>query len=138
MYLLDTMVISELRRPKPHGGVVEWLASVPNDRLHVCSVTFGEIQAGIEATREQDPAKAAQIEAFVDRIADGYGILPMDAVCFRAWARLMRHRSDAVAQDAMIAACAQIHGLTVATRNVKHFHDLGVPLVDPWTGAADS
>jgi hypothetical protein len=75
------------------------------------------------------------MEAFLDSAAAVYNALPMDAQCFRAWAKLMRGRSSAVAEDAMIAACAQTHGLTVVTRNTKHFRDLGVPLVNPQTAA---
>ena len=60
-FLLDTNVVSELRRPRPHGAVLAWLQGVDDADLHLASVTIGEIQAGIELTREQDPAKAAEI-----------------------------------------------------------------------------
>ena len=60
MYLLDTNVVSELRRPRPHGEVLEWIAGVPAEQLYISAVTVGEIQAGIEITREQDEAKAAE------------------------------------------------------------------------------
>ena len=60
-YLLDTNVVSELRRQRPHGGVVAWLQSLDDTQLHLSAVTLGEIQAGIELTREQDPAKAQEI-----------------------------------------------------------------------------
>jgi predicted nucleic acid-binding protein len=63
MYLLDTNVVSELRKPRPHGAVLAWIKSVPDSALHLCAVTLGEIQAGIELTRERDAAKAASIEA---------------------------------------------------------------------------
>lgn len=63
MYLLDTNVVSELRKPRPHGAVVAWLRSVDDANLHLSTVTLGEIQAGIELTREQDPQKAVEIEA---------------------------------------------------------------------------
>jgi toxin FitB len=69
MYLLDTNVISELRRPRPHGAVGAWLESVADGDLHVSVVTLGEIQAGIELTREQDVAKAAEIEQWADMVA---------------------------------------------------------------------
>ena len=61
MYLLDTNIISELRRPKPHGAVVAWFESVAESDLHISVVSLGEIQAGIELTRDQDTAKAAEI-----------------------------------------------------------------------------
>jgi toxin FitB len=69
MYLLDTNVISELRKPRPHGGVVAWLESINSNDLYLSAVTLGEIQAGIELTREQDPLKAAEIEAWADALA---------------------------------------------------------------------
>ena len=69
MYLLDTNVVSELRKPRPHGGVLAWIEAVADADLHISVVTLGEIQAGIEITREQDPAKAAEIEAWADQVA---------------------------------------------------------------------
>ena len=62
MYLLDTNVVSELRRPNPHGAVLAWIASVPAEQLFVSAVTVAEIQAGIEITREQDAPKAEELE----------------------------------------------------------------------------
>lgn len=132
MYLLDTNIVSELRKPKPHGGVVAWLESVDDAHLHLSAVTIGEIQAGIELTRQQDPAKAADIEAWLDMLATAYNVLPMDAATFRRWARLMHRQSDTLYEDAMIAATAQIHGLTVATRNEADFKALGMEVVNPF------
>jgi hypothetical protein len=63
MYLLDTNVISELRKPRPHGGVVAWVTAVDDVRLFLSAVTVAEIQAGIEVTRDQDETKAAEIDA---------------------------------------------------------------------------
>ena len=70
MYLLDTIVVTELRKTKPHGGVLAWLRSVEERDLHLSAVTLGEIQVGIEITREQDAAKAADIEAWADQQQD--------------------------------------------------------------------
>src|ERR1700742_918317 len=78
MYLIDTNVVSELRRAKPHGAVIAWLRSVEDRHLHVSAVTLGEIQAGIEITRGQDSEKAAEIEAWADQIAGTWNILAMD------------------------------------------------------------
>ena len=135
MYLLNTNVVSELRRPKPHGAVVAWLQDTPDSDLHISAVTLGEIQAGIELTRAQDPAKAAAIEAWLECVAASYNVLPMDGNAFRAWARLMHRRSDTLYEDAMIAATAQVHGLTVVTRNVADFSVFGVPLFNPFETA---
>ena len=132
MYLLDTNVVSELRKPRPNRGLVAWLEKIDDHRLFLSAVTLGEIQAGIELTRAQDAAKAAEIEAWADQIADAYNVLPMDATCFRRWARLMHKQSNTVYEDAMIAACALVHNLTVVTRNVRDFARFEVPLLNPF------
>lgn len=132
MYLLDTNVVSELRRSRPHGAVVAWLQSVDDRDLHLSAVTLGEIQAGIEMTREQDAAKAAEIEAWADQVVATWNILPMDSLTFRAWAKLMHRRSDTLIDDAMIAATAQVHGLRIVTRNVRDFNEFGVSILNPY------
>ena len=132
MYLLNTNVISELRRLKPHGAVLEWLQSVADSDLHISAVSLGEIQAGIELTRDQNAAKAAEIEAWADLMAGSYNVLPMDAATFRLWAKLMHRRSDTLYEDAMIAATAIRHQLKVVTRNVADFSDFGVELFNPF------
>jgi predicted nucleic acid-binding protein len=128
MYLLDTNVISELRKPRPHGAVVAWLRSRDDAELYISAVTLGEIQAGIEITREQDVPKASEIEAWADQVAAAWNVLPMDAKTLRAWAKLMPRRSDALIEDATIAATARVHGLQVVTRNVKDFKARGFGL----------
>ncbi|WP_374320764.1 type II toxin-antitoxin system VapC family toxin [Aquabacterium sp.] len=132
---MDTNVVSELRRQRPHGGVVAWLQSLDDAQLHVSAVTLGEIQAGIELTREQDASKAQEIEGWLELVAGSYNVLPMDAATFRAWARLMHRKSDTLYEDAMIAATAQVHGLTVATRNVSDFNALGLEVFNPFASA---
>ncbi len=132
VYLLDTNVISELRKPRPHGAVLAWLQAVDNANLQLASVSLGEIQAGIEITREQDAAKASAIEAWLDQFSESSTILPMDGRAFRCWAQLMHRRSDTLYEDAMIAAIALVHGLTVVTRNVKDFDGFGVELFNPF------
>ena len=136
MYLLDTNVVSELRRPRPHGAVLEWIADVPAEQLYISAVTVGEIQAGIEITREQDEAKAEELESWLDKVLASYGVLPMDAPGFREWARLMHRRSEALTEDAMIAATAIVNRLTVVTRNVADFGQFGVDLENPFEGKA--
>lgn len=132
MYLLDTNIISELRRPKPHGSVIQWIEAVDDSDLHLSAVTIGEIQAGIERARETDPAKAESIQLWLDQIAQSYNILPMNAAAFRLWARLMHRRSDTLYEDAMIAATASIHNLTIVTRNIADFTSFGLPLINPF------
>jgi toxin FitB len=132
MYLLDTNVISELRKPRPHGAVVAWLQGVDDADLHLCAMTLGELQSGIETSREQDAAKAAEIEAWVDQVAATYNVLTMDAATFRLWAKLMHRQSDTVLEDALIAASALVHKLTVVTRNVRDFERFGVLVLNPF------
>jgi predicted nucleic acid-binding protein len=132
MYLLDTNVVSELRRPRPHGAVVAWLESVTDADLYLSVVTIGEIQAGIEITRERDTAKAQEIEAWLEQITQTFNILVMDARAFRAWAKLMHRRPDQILEDAMIAAIATVHNLTVVTRNIRDFKKLRVPTFNPF------
>ena len=134
MFLLDTNVVSELRRPRPHRAVLDWIADVSAEQLFVSAVTVGEIQAGIETTREQDEAKAMELEAWLDRVLASHGVLPMDAPTFREWARLMHRQSDTITEDAMIAATAKINRLTVVTRNVRDFAQFGVALHNPFKG----
>lgn len=137
MYLLDTNVISELRRIKPHGAVVAWIQSIEDKDLYLSAVTIGEIQAGIEITREQDVTKAVQIERWLDLVADTYNVLPMDSSVFRVWAKLMHRTSDTLYEDAMIAATAKVHHLTVVTRNVADFQGFGMKLLNPFDGMSD-
>jgi predicted nucleic acid-binding protein len=135
VYLLDTNVISELRRPKPHGAVLAWFGGVREEDLHIAAATLGELQAGIELTRELDSQKALAINAWVDAIAQTYNIIPADGKTFRCWACFMHKRSDDLVVDAMIAATAQIHNFTVVTRNVRDFALFGVRTLNPFLPA---
>jgi toxin FitB len=131
-YLLDTNVVSELRKPRPHGAVVAWLSGQEEEQLFLSAVTMGELQAGIERTRHQDPSKASEIELWVDQLAASYQILPMDTPCFREWGRIMEQKPYQLLEDAMIAATARIHGLIVATRNERDFRQLDVRILNPF------
>ncbi|TMJ02902.1 MAG: type II toxin-antitoxin system VapC family toxin [Alphaproteobacteria bacterium] len=132
MFLLDTNVVSELRRVRPHGAVVEWLRATPREHLFLSAVTIGEMQAGVELTREQDAAKAAEIEGWIDSVAQTFSVLPADSAVFRRWALLMHRRAGDLSEDAMIAATALVHNLTVATRNVRDFDAFGVGTLNPF------
>lgn len=132
MYLLDTNVVSELRRVRPHGAVLAWLRDVDDAALHISAVTVGEIQAGIEITRERDQAKAAEIEAWLDDVSATFNVIDMDGRTFRWCARMMHRLSNHLIEDAMIAATAQVHNLTVVTRNVRDFQAFGIPTFDPF------
>ena len=132
MYLLDTNVVLELRKIKPHSAVLAWLQGVNDRDLHLCAVTIGEIQAGIEIAREQSDGKANEIEAWLNQLANNYNVLPMTAETFRIWAKLMHRQSNTVIEDAMIAACAIAHRLTVVTRNVRDFERFSMDLLNPF------
>ena len=132
MFLLDTNLVSELRKPRPHGAVLAWLEATDESDIHLSAVTVGEIQAGIELTRAQDPQKADEIESWLDQVTNSLSVIPMDGAAFRAWARLMHGKSDTLYEDAMIAATAQVNRLTVATRNVADFGALGVTVFNPF------
>jgi predicted nucleic acid-binding protein len=124
-----------MRRPRPHPAVAAWIAATPDERLFVSAVTLGELQAGVEITRQQDPARAAAIEGWIDAVAATHNILPMDGDAFRRWARLMHRQPSDLIEDAMIAATALAHSLTVATRNLRDFERFGVPLFNPFQPA---
>jgi toxin FitB len=131
-YLVDTNVVSEIRKRKPHGGALTWLLSLELGQVFFSAVTFGEIQKGVEITRQQDPAKANEIEAWAAQLERASQVLPMDAACFREYARLMQGRSETLAEDAMIAATARVHGLTVASRNERDFAHFDIAVFNPF------
>jgi toxin FitB len=132
LYLVDTDVVSELRRLRPHGGVLAWLNDVKDEQLHLSAVTIGELQVGVERARERDAERAKILETWIEQVAQGWNVLPMEGRAFRQWARLMHHRPKEMSEDAMIAATAMVHGLIVVTGNVRDFGSLGVRTLDPF------
>jgi predicted nucleic acid-binding protein len=131
-YLLDTNIVSELRKPKTHGAVIQWLSGLADEQVFLSAITLGELQTGVERTRGQDPKKANEIEEWVDQVAASFQVLPMDARCFREYARLAEGKPDHHFEDIMIAATSRVHDLVVATRNQKDFEDLGVLIINPF------
>jgi hypothetical protein len=131
-YLLDTNVVSELRKLKPHGGVLAWLKDLQESQIYLSAVTIGELQAGVEGMWDRDPNRAAQIQSWIDLLEEAYQVLPMDSACFREWARLMKGKPDDLLEDLMIAATARIHELTVATRNERDFASVDVRIFNPF------
>jgi predicted nucleic acid-binding protein len=135
MYLLDTVVLSELRkrpaRRNPH--VVSWLASVSPDELFVSVVNIGEIERGIERQRRVDPAFAVALAEWLDVVLRNYGerILPLGVDIARRWGRLSAQVGNG-RLDLAIAATALEHDLAIATRNVSDFAATGAALLDPF------
>lgn len=132
MYLLDTNVISETRKPRPHGAVLAWIGSLQPRQLAISAVTIGELQRGVERLRKHDGAKAQEIGAWIDRLSNRIEIIPPDGPIFRTWAALMKGRADHAWEDALIAATAQHHRLIVATRNLQDFRGLDVETFNPF------
>ena len=132
MYLLDTNIISELRKPKPHGAVLEWYENISDNDLYISAVSIGEIQAGIELTRTQDKKKAEILEQWLQSISNIHNVLPMTGSTFRLWAKLMHSQTNTVREDAMIAATAIEKDLIVVTRNTKDFKRFKLQLLNPF------
>jgi predicted nucleic acid-binding protein len=132
MYLLDTNIISELRRPTPHARLIAWLSGVAPEHVFISAVTLGELQAGVENARRRDARGAELIENWIDDVAACHNVLPMDGGAFRCWARLMHGKPADLIADAMIAATAVVHNLTVVTRDLRDFERLGVTAFSPF------
>ena len=136
MYLVDTVVISELRNPRRHRGVAEWVERQRTIDLFTSVLVIGEIERGIERQRGHDSAFAASLAAWLDRVLALYEgrILPFDLGAARRWGELSAALGHSGA-DLMIAATALEHGLTVVTRNVSHFEPTGARIFNPFASA---
>jgi len=136
MFLLDTVIISELRKPlhQRNPNLVKWIEAVSSQDLFVSVVTIGEIERGIERQRQVNPQFAANLAVWVDVILRTYEgrILPVDIAIARRWGRLS-HQIGNKGLDLAIAATALEHGLTVVTRNVADFERTGVSVLDPFS-----
>jgi len=133
MILLDTVVLSELRKPQPAATVVQWLSSQRDNELFLSVVSLGEIERGIEKKRSTDPAFAGVLARWLDDLVNLYGdrILPVTPAIARRWGNLSARIGNDSA-DLLIAATAITHGLQVATRNIRHFTPAGVDVVNPF------
>jgi predicted nucleic acid-binding protein len=132
LYLLDTMVLSALRRQQRNPNLVAWLQAVREGDLFLSVITVGEVEGGIAAVLPRDPAFAQRLEVWLDEVMRRFAsrILPVDVAAARRWGRLAAAHGHSGA-DLLIAATALEHGLTVATSNTRHFLGTGVALVDP-------
>jgi predicted nucleic acid-binding protein len=134
-YLLDTNVLSETRKRQPSPGVTEWISATPPDRLHVSVLTLGEIEQGIARIRGRgDQRQASAVERWLRDVAAGFAdrVLPVTLPVAAAWGR-QQYRQPLPVIDALIAATARVHGMTVVTRNVKDFELAGVEALNPFT-----
>jgi predicted nucleic acid-binding protein len=137
MYLLDTVVLSELRKRDRHPGLVRWLHRRITDDLFLSSITIGEIERGVARERARRPVFAEMLAEWLDRTIENYGdrILAVNTKIARRWGQLSARIGHGGA-DLLIAATALEHGMTVVTRNVRHFLPTGVSVEDPFTEAA--
>lgn len=133
MFLLDTNVISELRKPRPDPNVLSWTSALPAGSAYLSVITVGEIARGIAQRRRDNPPHADALEAWLDRLLSEYGdrVLPIDASIAKRWGLLVAAQPQ-FAVDMLLAATALNHGLTVATRNEDHIRPSGVAVVNPF------
>ena len=133
MFLLDTNVISELRKPHPKPAVLAWFEQVEAEDIHISAMTIGEIQRGIAMQRGHDYKLELELREWLeDEVLMWFEPLPFDTAAAREWGRLMAHKKAKLAQDAVIAAIANVNGLQVVTRNVDDFHALGIEVLNPF------
>lgn len=133
MYLIDTVVLSELRKKRRDVNLVAWFEGQRASDLFVSVVTIGEIERGVARQRVTDPVFAAALAVWLDRVLALYvdRILPFDLRSARRWGMLSAALGNESA-DLLIAATAVEHGLTVVTRNVSDFEPTGVRILDPF------
>ena len=133
-YLLDTNVVSELRKPSPHPGVRAWLQSVPGAGTFLSVLTLGEVRRGIERMWARDETQASALERWLTSLEEGFAdrILVVDRAVADAWGRVSAATPLPVV-DGLLAATALVHGLVVVTRDTDPFERVGVPYLNPWS-----
>ena len=133
MFLLDTNVISALRKEEGVSNLTRWMSSQRMSDLYMSVVSVGEMEQGIARQQRRNPAFAETLASWLDSVLAVYGdrILPVDLAAARRWGILSGMLGNSNT-DLLIAATALEHGLTVVTRNVRHFEPTGVPVLDPF------
>jgi len=133
-YLLDTCIVSELRRTSINPGVSSWISGIRADEAYLSVLTIGEIRAGIELHRLRNPSGAGNLERWLIGLETHYAerILPITARIADRWGRLSP-RQPLPASDGLIAATGLEHGLTVVTRNVVDFQRSGANALNPFS-----
>ena len=139
-YLLDTNVVSEWVKPRPTASVVAWLAKANEDEVFISVCTLAELRFGIAAMPKGKRRDRLDLWLRTDLPMRFDGrIVAIDVAIADAWgelqARVMRKGRAISPMDGLIAASAEVYGLTVVTRNTRHFDDAGVALLNPWTAA---
>ena len=134
-YLIDTNVISEMSKPRPGKSVINWIMSVPESSIFMSVVSIGEIVFGI--SKLHDKARKAKLSAWLDRLVyEGFEgrILEIDINVMRVWGTMNASLPRSLpVQDTLIAATAMANNLTIATRNIRDFRDIGgLSLFNPW------
>lgn len=132
-YLLDTNVVSEVRRRGGAPHVAAWLGSVRGDELFISVLVLGEIRRGIERLRGRDPAHAGVFERWLDELRRRFDdrIVTVDAAVAEEWGRITAAGPVPV-EDGLMVATANVHGMVFVTRNVAHVARTGVRLLNPW------
>jgi toxin FitB len=132
-FLLDTNVVSELRRPQPDPRVLSWLASTASVDLHLSVLVAGEIRRGIELLRPREPDRAARLDVWLGGLVASYAdrLIPVSALVADTWGRLSSLRPLPVA-DGLMLATAKVYGLTLVSREAPALADLGVQTFNPW------
>jgi toxin FitB len=133
--LIDTNVLSELRKAKRcDAGVRQWFEETAAEELFISVLVLGEIRQGIERIRLRDPAQARALEKWLLWIADEFHdrLLPVDAKVADQWGRLGL-RQPVPVLDAFLAATAQVHGLTIVSRDEEGFRNAGVTVINPFS-----
>lgn len=133
-FLLDTNVVSEIRKKVPNVGVAEWFESVPSDELFVSVLVVGEIRQGIERLARRDSVQAEIFERWLVELVGAYGdrVVPVTADVAEVWGRLNVPDPMPVV-DGLLAATALVHGWTLVTRNICDVAQAGVRLLNPFT-----
>jgi predicted nucleic acid-binding protein len=136
-YLLDTNVLSELRKRQPNRHVLAWYGTVSSAEIFVSVLTVGEIRLGIERLRSKDPAQAEALEAWLHRLRAAYSghIIGVDAEAAEEWGRMNVPRPLPVI-DGLLAASARARGWTLVTRNTADVARCGVQVLNPFTPAS--
>jgi hypothetical protein len=133
-YLIDTNIISEVRKgPRCNANVARWYQRVEDGSLFLSVLVIGEIRKGIEQARSRDPAQARALEKWLTEVRKAFGarILPIDTAVAEEWGLMAASRPLPVI-DGLLAATAQVHGMTLVTRDTRPLAHLGVKVLNPF------